>query len=230
MSIPPDQLRSLDTLRSSLRQLNENLTSISNELVARDPLPSWPQMESLQSSLAFTLTQLNETMTLHAKALKEAHVYPTSSFPGHKEGNLMLTLLRKKLDVQGVEWVEEFTSDYTSEEGGLEQSEMDELWGWASSCSQGIVGPLLENEDFGDDFTLAEREKGVENLRTGLRRKLWEEESGDEEDDGEKMEEDVMPERKEVEEEGVDSDLKPMPLEGVLRFKTTGAMPTRPNR
>lgn len=69
----------------------------------------------------------------------------------------------------------------------------------------------------------------MENVRTGLRRKLWDEESGDEDEDAEKMEEDVMPEKKEVE-EGVDPELKPVPLESVLRFTTTGAMPVRPNR
>ena len=234
MSLAPDQLRAFDSLRSRLGQLSETLSLIHRDLHARDPLPSWPQIETLQASLSFALSQLNETMALNADVLKEAHVYPLPGFPGHKEGDTLMALLRKKLDTKPEEWIEEFTTDFKGDvvDGqGLERSEMNELWGWASSCSQGIVGPMLENEDFGDDFTMAEREAGVENLRTGLRRKLWEDESGDEDDEGDKMEEDVMPGKDAVErEEGVDPERKPVPLDAVLRFATTGVMPQRPNR
>lgn len=228
MSLPIDQLRALDALRTRLHQLSDTLANISRDLVARDPLPSWPQIESLQASLSFTLGQLGDTMTQNAKTLKEAHPYPMTNFPGHTQGDTMMTLLRKKLDTRAEEWIEELTDGFHAEgEGGLDRGELEGLWSWASSCSQGIVGPMLENEDFGDDFTLAEREEGVENVRTGLRRKLWEEESGEEDED--KMEEDVMPEKKEAE-EGVSPELKPLPLESVLRFTTTRTMPVRPNR
>lgn len=228
MSLSSDQLRALDTLRTRLHQLNETLTNISRDLIARDPLPAWPNIESLQRSLSFTLGQLSDTMTQNAKTLKEAHPYPLGNFPGHTQGDTMMTLLRKKLDTRAEEWIEELTDDFHADgEGGLDRDELEGLWSWASSCSQGIVGPMLENEDFGDDFTLAEREEGVENVRTGLRRKLWDDDSGEEDED--KMKEDVMPEKKEVE-EGVNPELKPLPLETVLRFVATGAMPTRPNR
>lgn len=231
MSLTPDQVRTFDTLRARLQQLLDTLNSISRNLINRDPLPSWPQLESLQSSLSFALGQINDTMTLNATTLKEAHVYPLPNFPGHKEGDTLITLLRKKLDTVGEEWVEDFSAEkrkgFTDDR--LNRTEIDGLWNWASTCSQGIVGPMLENEDFGDDFTLAEREEGVENVRTGLKRKLWEEESGDEDED-EKMGEDEMPARTREKEDGVDPELRPLPLEGVLRFVTTGAMPARPNR
>lgn len=232
MSLAPDQLRALDTLRTRLSQLSDTLSNTFRDLNTRDPLPTWPQMESLQSSLSFTLGQVSETLTLNAKLLKEAHVHPTSAFPGHREGDLMLTILRKKMDTQSEAWIGEYTEGFKADgENALGRGELEGLWSWASGCSQGIVGPMLEDEAFGDDFTIAEREEGVENVRTGLKRKLWEEESGDEgEDGGEKMEEDSMPEEKGEAEEGVDPEAKPLPLESVLRFVTTGAMPARPNR
>lgn len=237
MSLDPERerLRALDTLRTRLGQLSETLSLIHRDLTTKDPLPSWPQLESLQASLAFALSQLNDTMTRpeYSKVLKSAHVYPLPTFPGHKEGATLMTLLRKKLDTAPEEWIEEFTEGFKGDGGeGLEREEMDELWNWAGGCSGGIVGPMLENDDFGDDFTLAEREAGVKSVRTGLRRKLWEEESGDEEEDeGERMEEDVMPVKEAVErEEGVDPLRKPLPLDTVLRFATTGLMPSMPNR
>lgn len=229
MSLAPDQLRALELLRDRLAALSQTLANTDRDLRSRDPLPQWPQMESIQSVLGLSLGQLKETMSQFATIYKEAHIYPTSNFPGHREGDMLTALLRKKLDVQGEAWIKEFTEDYRGDDAGLSREEYEGLWGWASGASQGIVGPMVENEAFADDFTLAETEEGVENVRTGLRRKLWEEESGDEDDEGDKMEEDVMPERKGVE-EGVDVDAKPLPLEDVLRFATTGALPARPNR
>lgn len=68
------------------------------------------------------------------------------------------------------------------ETGLLSDEELKELWNWA---------PIEANEearrrDWGGDFTLEEREMGVKNVVTGLRRKLDEdggEESSEEEDE-----------------------------------------------
>lgn len=229
MSLAPDQLRALDQLRSRLAQLSETLGNTVRDIHAHDPLPTWPQMQSLQMSLSFTLNQVHETLKRNAKLLKEAHVYPTSSFPGHKESELAFLLLRKKLAPPGEAWLEEMTDGFHADgPDGYDSKESEDLWSWAMGCSQDVVGPMLESEDFGGPFTFAEVEDGVENVRTGLKRKLYEEESGDEGDgEDEKMEEDSMPEEKE---EGVDPEMKPLPMEGVLRFVTTGAVPVRPNK
>lgn len=233
MSLSQDHLRTLDTLRMRLSQLNTTLTSIHSEILRHDPLPAWPQVASLRTSLAFVLSQLNDTMTLNATTLKEAHVYPMPSFPGHKDSNMITQLLRKKLDVGTEEWIAELTTGEKAkglESGGLQRDELEELWGWTRGASTGIVGAMLDNDDFGDDFTLAEKEEGIENVRTGLRRKMWDEEGGSDDEDEDKMEEDIKPVQKEQMEEGVDPELKILPLDGVLRFLTTGAVPQRPNR
>ena len=233
MSLSQDHLRTLDTLRMRLAQLNTTLTNIHSEILRHDPLPAWPQIENLQTSLSFVLSQLNDTMALNATTLKEAHVYPMPSFPGHKESNMIQMLLRKKLDVGSEEWITELTTGEKAkglESGGLQRDELEELWSWAGEAMTSIVRPMLENDDFGGDFTLAEREEGIENVRTGLRRKLRDKEEESDEEDEDKMEGDVMPAEKEETEEGVDPKLKVLPLEGVLRFVTTGAVPQRPNR
>lgn len=48
-----------------------------------------------------------------------------------------------------------------------------ELWNWAGRAAN----ELARQHEWGGDFTLAEREAGVENVVTGLRRKLVETDS-----------------------------------------------------
>ena len=187
-----------------------------------------------------------ETFNGHRQFLREAHAYPLTNFPGHTQENLLGQLLRKKLEPRVEDWIEEYAAkDEGAHQingdkpaaGGLSREQLKELWSWAGETSNGIVRPMLEDEGaFQDDFTIAEREGGVENVVTGLRRKLdgdSEDEDDEDDEEGDKME-DVMSSAKAVgeeEEEGVDPDLTPVPLDSMLRFTTTGALPSiGPNR
>ena len=189
-----------------------------------------------------------EAFNGHRQFLREAHAYPLTNFPGHTQENLLGQLLRKKLEPGVENWIEEYTIGRHDRDGeqqvngveaneGLSDREMRELWSWASTTSQGIVAPMLEEDGaFADDYTIAEREAGVENVMTGLKRKLdGESDEEDEDDEGndEKMA-DTMPGTAKVagDEAGVNASLPPMPLEAVLKFTTTGILPTngRPSR
>ena len=185
-----------------------------------------------------------ETFNGHARFLKEAHAYPLTNFPGHMQENLLGQLLRKKLEPRVEDWIEEHTikgeregvAQVNGAAAGLGKDELKELWSWATMESSGVVGPMRDDDGaFWDDFTIAEREAGTENVATGLRRKLDGESDDEDEDDvnGDKME-DVTPSSKTPtqDEAGVDTSLPPLPLDDVLRFMSTGAYPkTRaPNR
>lgn len=50
-----------------------------------------------------------------------------------------------------------------------------ELWNWAGRAAN----ELARKHEWGGDFTLAEREAGVENVVTGLKRKLIDSDSED---------------------------------------------------
>lgn len=187
-------------------------------------------------ALAFNLQQLTETFNAHRQFLKEAHAYPLTSFPGHTQEGLLGQLLRKKLEPGVEDWIEEYTTKGVDGQQrvngapseGLSRNELRELWNSAAPTSQGIVGPMLEEDgEFGDDFTIAEREEGVENVITGLRRKLDGESDDEDDEDGDEKMEDVIPSAKVAAEEegGVDTSLPPLPLDSVLRFMTTGARP-----
>ena len=236
MSLKSEDARALDQLRQRLSNLNAFLDTMITRFNKEQPLLDWPSIESYQKSLAHTLDQLNETMVTHEKLFKEAHVYPLSTFPGHTQEAALNQILSKKLQPPAEAWVEELTTKAEKTKGAKEggsvgNDEMNSLWSWANSASQSIVGPMLENQDFDTDFTLAEMEDGVENVKTGLRRKMWDDESGDEDDEAaDEMDEDKVSESKVEAEERIDPTLPPLPLEAVMRFMTTGAMPSRPNR
>jgi mediator of RNA polymerase II transcription subunit 8, fungi type len=168
---------------------------------------------------------LTETFNTHSALLRQAHAYPLTNFPGHTQQGLLTQLLRKKLEPGAEKWVEDHTihAKGIGEGGSSKAEELRELWSWAGPTSQSIVGPMLEEDGaFADDFTIAERESGVENVVTGLKRKLDGDSEDEDEDEDEKME-DVMP-SKATEEAGVDSSLPPLPLESILRFTATGEL------
>lgn len=181
-------------------------------------------------------------MNGHRQFLKEAHAYPLTNFPGHKQEDTLGLLLRKKLEPGVEDWIEDYTTKFEEKneapEGGLSTTELKELWTFAGPTSASIIGPMLEEDGaMEDDFTIAEREGGVENVVTGLRRKLDggdsedEDEVDEEDEEGDKME-DVMPAvPKDAGEKGVDSTLPPKAIDEVLKFVSTGRLPatTRPN-
>jgi mediator of RNA polymerase II transcription subunit 8, fungi type len=153
---------------------------------------------------------------------------------------MLSLLLRKKLEPGAEDWIYEHTTKRQIEQQangtskpdhGLKDNELRDLWSWASETSLDIVLPMSEDGGpMSDSYTIAEREAGVENVVTGLRRDLDRdsEEDDDEEDDDidENGMEDIVPGGQSMEnEEGIDPSLPPMPLENVLRFMTTGALP-----
>jgi mediator of RNA polymerase II transcription subunit 8 len=150
----------------------------------------------------------------------------------------------------GVEnWIYEHTTKQQAEsqvngaekhEQAQQDKELRELWSWASQTSNSIVVPMMEEDGaFDDDYTIAEREAGVESVSTGLKRNLdRDSEEDDDEDEADETEGESM-EGVQLgagvsakEEDGIDPSQAPMPLESVLRFMTTGILSSgsRPNR
>ena len=131
--------------------------------------------------------------------------------------------------------------------GGLFMSgrEVAELWDWAGPEENRIAREIGEDGAFDDEFTLVEREDGIENVVTGLRRKFWESDEEEEDEKGEnggggggaakkggdKMDVDAVvqdagPEIvKGMRRAGVDDSRPLMPLEAILRFTNSGIVP-----
>ena len=91
--------------------------------------------------------------------------------------------------------VEECMPAAAGGEGGKRFEAQMELWNWAGRAAN----ELARQHEWGGDFTLAEREAGVENVVTGLTRKLidsdFEDGSSESVEDDIKMEDDVVEEK-----------------------------------
>lgn len=122
----------------------------------------------------------------------------------------MNQLLRKKLEPHVEDWVEEGRAAGEKLE---DREEVTELWQWAMMAAN---EEARKHEWDGAEYTLEEREMGVENVVTGLRRGVYEESSSDEE---EKEEEGGEKEKIREEEAG---DKKPMAMDDLLRFLVKG--------
>lgn len=120
----------------------------------------------------------------------------------------------------------------------LSDTDLAELWEWA---------PVEANQEarqrnWGGNFTLEERELGVHNVMTGLKRELEDEEEDEEEGEGEGEGEgeemEIVGAKKKSNAAGLEFDIasRPtqgaevaagpaMPLDDVLRFMTSGMPP-----
>lgn len=182
-----------------------------------------------------SLVRAQEALDEFQAFFKAAHAYPLPSYPGLEKEMMLGMLLRKKLDPKTEDWVSQYSKpklDGETEKTGLSEDDTRELWNAAGPTANGMLREMLDDGSFESAFTLAEQEDGIENVNTGLRRKLFdeseEEDENEDEEGDEKMTEDKAPAKPTpapVVEAGIDTSLPPMRLETLLRFTTTGALP-----
>ena len=94
------------------------------------------------------------------------------------------------------------------------------LWEWAGVAAN----EQARRHEWGGDFTAEEREGGVENVITGLKRTFEDEEESEEDEEGDDKMPDVKASEKNLPEE---VDGKPLPMDDVLRFLVKGEEPKR---
>lgn len=119
-------------------------------------------------------------------------VYPSTNYPGRTQEGLLGQLLRKKLEPQVETSVEEGRAiEEGARGGGGEEEDVEKLWAWGKEWfGQRVATYILE--EAGDNYTVEEREMGIENVNVGLRRRFDEESDEEEEDgDGDREMEDV---------------------------------------
>jgi mediator of RNA polymerase II transcription subunit 8 len=170
-------------------------------------------------------------------------VYPLPSYPGKTQEALLGQLLRKKLEPEVEDWVTQGLQ--VAELAGMaddgKRSGVLDLWSWAGMAAN----ELARGHEWGGDFTLEEREGGIENVVTGLKRKFAEEDEDEDEEEDENEDDDdaaagknkmeslkvdraaedvVLKTAVEQEDEDIGSRVvgDPLPLEHVLKFMMTG--------
>lgn len=180
---------------------------------------------SLQASISILVTNI-ETLTTHlskhASRLNRTVVYPSTNYPGRTQEALLGQLLRKKLEPPVEAWVADGRAIQNEAEqmGGDEE----ELWDWARAW----LGPRLQRyamRESEDNYTAEERARGIENVNTGLRRKLDDNHHDSDEEDEEDDDEDEEMEDVAMDVKGVgarDAAGKVRSEDDILRFAMSG--------
>ncbi|GES62450.1 mediator of RNA polymerase II transcription subunit 8 [Aspergillus terreus] len=235
-----DQIKVLEQTRQRLAHLTRSLASLISSLNQSDPLPTWSSLQSQASIISNNLVSVSEHLSENRDLLTSLVAFPGPDYPGRTQANTLEQLLRTKLDPRVDDWVARGRKAGTAalaDRDALSEHDLAALWDWA---------PVAANEEarrrnWGGNYTLEEKELGVQNVVTGLRRQLEDE---DEEDEGEEEEEEQGDEE-EMEVVGVrksgaggalEFDIAAatahqqvaqpvVPLDEILRYMTTGVPP-----
>lgn len=212
--------------------------------------------QSQATIISNNLSNVSEHLSANHDLLSTLVAYPGPDYPGRTQANILEQLLRTKLDPRVEDWVargriagtERSTLNDSASQPNpssvaavppagktLSEAELDELWAWAPIAAN----TEAKRRNWFGNYTLEERESGIENVKTGLRRQL-EDDAGDEEEEDEEDEEGedemevVGVHRKSGGGAGFEFDIavhhkhavKPVvPLPDILRYMTTGRMP-----
>ncbi|KIW30290.1 uncharacterized protein PV07_06046 [Cladophialophora immunda] len=197
-----DQVRSLDQTRQRLLALHKSLVALGSELVTQNQLPSWPALQLHANLVSNNLQTIVSQLAEHRDTYQSTVAFPTPKFPGTQRAFILETLLRTKLEPNVEDWVEEGENISAQQRKatflGLSDDDRNALWQWAPGAANGAA----RKQKWGADFTLEEKQKGVENVATGLRRQLIEppDDEGDEGPEEEEEEYEVSDEEDEDEE------------------------------
>ncbi|KAK1978375.1 mediator of RNA polymerase II transcription complex subunit 8-domain-containing protein [Colletotrichum cereale] len=188
LGISADEFKAIEQTRQRLFQLSNSIQGLKIDVLKSNPLPPPSSLQAQSQILLRNLQSLLETLTENTHVFQHLHVFPDVAYPGRVHENILTQLLRKKLEPGVEEWVErgrEATRELrasASEGGGAGEAGLEEVWrgvrDWTVERVQRYV-----LEEAGDVYTEEERERGIENVRTGLKRSLEDDEDDDEEEE-----------------------------------------------
>ncbi|GJC88392.1 mediator of RNA polymerase II transcription subunit 8 [Colletotrichum liriopes] len=190
LGISADEFKAIEQTRQRLFQLSNSIQGLKVDVLKSNSLPPPSSLQAQSQILLRNLQSLLETLTENTHVFQHLHVFPDVAYPGRVHENILLQLLRKKLEPGVEEWVErgrEATRELrasSSEGGGAGEVGLEDVWrGVREWTVERVQRYVLE--EAGDVYTEEERERGVENVRTGLTRSLEDDEDDDEEESDE---------------------------------------------
>ncbi|KAK3355132.1 mediator of RNA polymerase II transcription complex subunit 8-domain-containing protein [Neurospora tetraspora] len=209
LRLAPDEFKQLEVLRNRFHQLTHSLNSLFNDIQRSQPLPSQESLTASAAILQKSLETIQKLADENSELFQRIVVHPSTNFPGRTQEHILLQLLRKKLEPEVESWVEDARSvarasgldpsklassqqrtngydddddDYRDEEEDAPSDPFNEQWADMFQVSMDSIRDYLMNQA-NEPYTVAEREMGIENVRTGLKRSLEEEESEEEDED-----------------------------------------------
>ncbi|KAH7270627.1 mediator of RNA polymerase II transcription complex subunit 8-domain-containing protein [Fusarium redolens] len=198
LNLDDDELKALEQTLSKVAQLSSSVQSFRQDLLKSNPLPPPKSIQASAKILQKNLKSLLESTNENADLFNRMAIRPSTNYPGRTQENVLLQLLRKKLEPD----VEEFVSQgletaRLATPEGLES--LEQIWRELRSWLSDRVIHFISTEN-NDPYTAEERATGVKNVRTGLRRPIDDDEDEDEEEEeeGDEEEEDEEPEKPEI--------------------------------
>lgn len=201
-----------------------------------------PSLQTHANLVSNNLQQIVAQLSEYQELFRSTVAFPLPQFPGKERAFILETLLRTKLEPSVEEWIEEgqkISSDQTKgAHRGLSDEDRRAIWQWAP----GAANKEARKQKWGADYTLEEKQRGIENVATGLRRQLVEPPDDEDDEDIEDEDEADYEEEEEDDEDKMDveqtkPETKPgasadtlsrpldatqMPLETVHKYMTTG--------
>ncbi|KAL3958964.1 hypothetical protein ACCO45_007126 [Purpureocillium lilacinum] len=180
LGLDEDELKVLEHMLSRVSQLSSSIQSLKMDILKSNPLPPTSSLQASAQILQRNLQSVLDSLSENSELFSRMAIHPSTNYPGRTQENILTQLLRKKLEpdveelvAQGAETARLATPEGIADLQGI----WDELREW----THGRIAEYVRDEA-GDVYTKEEREMGVENVRTGLRRGLDDDESDDEGD------------------------------------------------
>ncbi|KAM3434398.1 hypothetical protein NHJ13734_006010 [Beauveria thailandica] len=183
LGLDDDELKSVEQILSRLAQLSSSIQSLKMDILKSNPLPHPDSLQASARILQRNLSTVLDCLSENAELFSRVAVRPSTNYPGRAQENVLTQLLRKKLEPDVEELVEEGreAARRATPEGVAElQAIWDELRAWTQSRIAEYV-----RDEAGDVYTKEERAMGVERVRTGLRREIEEDDEEEDEDEDE---------------------------------------------
>ncbi|KAK8136845.1 mediator of RNA polymerase II transcription complex subunit 8-domain-containing protein [Apiospora sp. TS-2023a] len=200
LNISPEELKAVEQTRQRLFQLSNSIGSLKHDVLNSHPLPN---LDSLQASADILQSNISSLLDIIAskdnrEAFSRIVVHPSPNFPGRTQEGILYQLLRKKAE-PGVEAsLDEGRKTFrelcaaapaTKDETKVREDLVDK-WLAARDYMLNERIPTYMAKEAQQPFTEEEVERGIENVRTGLRQKVEMVDDRDSDDDGEEEDDD----------------------------------------
>ncbi|UNI23639.1 mediator of RNA polymerase II transcription subunit 8 [Purpureocillium takamizusanense] len=178
LGLDEDELKIVEHMLSRVSQLSSSIQSLKMDILKSNPLPPPSSLQASAQILQRNLQSVLDSLSENSELFSRMAIHPSTNYPGRSQENILTQLLRKKLEpdveelvAQGAETARLATPEGIADLQGI----WDELREW----THGRIAEYVRDEA-GDVYTKEEREMGIDNVRTGLRRALDDDESDDE--------------------------------------------------
>ncbi|KAI1205613.1 mediator of RNA polymerase II transcription complex subunit 8-domain-containing protein [Annulohypoxylon truncatum] len=192
-----EDYKALEATRLRLMQISSGIGTLKASVLSSNPLPNLESLQNHADILQSKIQSVLGIMMPMADTFSRIMVHPTTNFPGRTQEQILIQLMRKKPEPDvatamdegrkifaGLTQSSDLSGAHASTEtgGGKGVEELEAVWESTREFCQSRLAEYVQGE--GDDmFTEEERARGIENVRTGLKRSLLEDEDEDEDED-----------------------------------------------